>query len=172
MATTFTKIASVTVGAGGAASMSFTSIPSTYTDLQMVFSLRSAGNYAPDSGTVYVQINGDTANQSVRWLYGNGTTAGSTTSPAAIFATVGGGTGATANTFSNGSFYIPNYAGSTNKSISVDSVMENNGTTGEADLVAKLWSNTAAITSLTFVTNSGVNFAQYSTAVLYGINKS
>ena len=164
-------ISTVTVGSGGAASMAFTNIPSTYTDLQMVFSLRSAGNYAPDSGAVYVQINGDTANQSVRWLYGNGATAGSTTSPAGIFAAIGGGTGATANTFSNGSFYIPNYAGANYKSISIDSVMENNATTGEADLIAKLWSNTAPITSLTFVTNSGVNFAQYSTATLYGIRK-
>ena len=39
---TFTKIASATVGSGGASSIEFTSIPSTYTDLVIKLSMRSA----------------------------------------------------------------------------------------------------------------------------------
>ena len=44
MATTYTLISSVTVGSGGAASIEFTSIPSTYTDLVLKLSARSSRN--------------------------------------------------------------------------------------------------------------------------------
>ena len=43
MAVTFTQIASVTVGSGGAASIDFTSIPSTYTDLCIKTSIKEKG---------------------------------------------------------------------------------------------------------------------------------
>jgi hypothetical protein len=77
----------------------------------------------------------------------------------------------TANTFGNTDIYIPNYAGSANKSVSVDTVEENNGTTARALLGAILWSNTAAITALGLTPVSG-SFVQYSTATLYGIKNS
>jgi hypothetical protein len=69
--------------------------------------------------------------------------------------------------------YIPNYAGSTNKSFSTESATENNGTGADLVMRAHLWSNTAAITSIKlFAANGSGNFGQYSTAVLYGISKS
>jgi len=79
---------------------------------------------------------------------------------------------ATANTFSNNELYIPNYAGSTNKSVSFDSVQENNGTTANAVLFAGLWSNTAAINRVTLASSGSNKFVQHSTAYLYGVKNA
>jgi hypothetical protein len=79
----------------------------------------------------------------------------------------------TVNTFSSVSLYIPNYTSSDYKSYSVDKVSEQNGTTAYAELIAGLWSQTAAITSLKFISASAsVDLAQYSTAYLYGISNA
>ena len=75
----------------------------------------------------------------------------------------------TANTFSNNSIYIPNYTGSNNKSVSVDSVYENNATTAGQHLVSGLWASSAAITSVKLTEGFGNNWVQYTTATLYGI---
>jgi hypothetical protein len=77
----------------------------------------------------------------------------------------------TANTFGNVAIYIPNYTSSNNKSISVDGVGENNATTAFADLYAGLWANSSAITSITLY-NIISDFAEFSTATLYGIKNS
>jgi hypothetical protein len=82
------------------------------------------------------------------------------------------GASSTSSTFSNGEFYIPNYAGSTNKSISMDLVMENNATAGYQSLTAGLWSNTSAITSIKLQSANGFNFVIYSTAYLYGVKNA
>jgi len=79
---------------------------------------------------------------------------------------------ATANTFGSWEAYVPNYTLSNNKSVSLDSVMENNATAAEQNLVAGLWSNTAAITSIKLLPLNGTAFKQYSTATLYGIKNS
>lgn len=169
MPNTFIKIASVTVGSGGASSIDFTSIPSTYTDLCVKLSLRTATSGAAN---VELQINNDTnaANYSGRQIQGNGSTASSSALNNQT-ATSSGSTD-TASTFATTDLYLPNYAGSTNKSFSTDTVTENNATLAYATLRGNLWSNTAAITSLKFINGGGANFAQYSTATLYGINKS
>jgi hypothetical protein len=79
----------------------------------------------------------------------------------------------TANTFGNFELYIPNYAGSTNKSVSSDYVNENNATGGISyGLLANLWSNTAAINAISLSIYGGTNFAQYSTAYLYGVKNA
>jgi TRAP-type mannitol/chloroaromatic compound transport system substrate-binding protein len=169
VATTFTKISAVTVGSGGAASVSFSSIPSTYTDLALCWSSRSTTT-GVESAAQYMTFNGVSTNMSFRRLRGNGSAADSYTDPSSTIFGTATAAGATANTFSNGQIYIPNYAGSTNKSWSVDSVTENNATTAIAVFFAGLWSNTAAITSIGFTTDA--NFAQYSTFTLYGIKKN
>jgi hypothetical protein len=76
----------------------------------------------------------------------------------------------TASTFNNAELYIPNYAGSTNKSFSVDSVNENNATLVDTAIMAGLWANTAAITSIS-IAGFSQSITQYSTASLYGILK-
>ena len=168
MPNTFTLIASSTVGAGGAANISFTSIPSTFTDLCLKVSTRDAN--ANVTTYLTVGFNGSTANFSIRGLGGNGSSANSWTTPA-NFLGDGVGANATASTFNNMEFYIPNYAGSSNKSWSADSVGENNGATAQNSLVAGLWSQTAAITSITLYPLTA-NFSQYSTAYLYGLKSS
>jgi hypothetical protein len=74
----------------------------------------------------------------------------------------------TSNTFSNTEIYIPNYTSNNYKSVSTDSVMENNATEAYANLNAILWSNTSAINSITLTPSAG-NFAQYSEFTLYGV---
>ena len=172
MATTFTKIADYTVGSGGAASIDFSSIPATYTDLCIKASLRdtNAGSHI-DGG---LKFNDATTNYTWRRLLGAGSgtpsSATDATSPL-IYGWIHNGAGSTSSTFGNIEIYIPNYAGSINKSVSIDAVDENNGTTAYADLTAGLWANTAAITKVSLIT-TGTLFAQYSTATLYGVKNA
>ena len=169
MPNTYVKIASVTVGSGGAASIQFTSIPGTYDDLVIKISSLSTTNLGGVWTGVNVRLNGSTTSLSSRQLYGTGSAAGSAATATDNFWTTS--SAATASTFDNSEIYIPNYAGSTNKSFSADSVTENNATAALAALTANLWSNTNAVTSITLV-EAGNSFAQHSTAVLYGIKKS
>ena len=164
---TYNLIATTTVGAGGASSIDFTGIPQTYTDLKVVLSVRSSDG----SGSLRVQPNGLTTNLSSRRLEGSGSGASSATDGSIIFIYAVTISSYTASVFSNIEIYIPNYAGSTYKSVSADGVMENNATEAYQNLVAGLWSNTAAITSLTLAKSSGT-FVQYSSASLYGIKSS
>jgi hypothetical protein len=171
MANTFIQIGStVTVGSGGAANIEFTSIPATYTDLVVKFSGRSART-GIDTDDMLVTFNGASTNFSARVLYGSGSAAVSFTDTS-LFIGVYLTTTATASAFSNGEIYIPNYAGSTNKSFSADSVSEQNATKAYATITGNLWNNTAAITSLLLKTGSGSNLVEYSTASLYGIKNS
>ena len=173
MPVTYKKIASVTVGAGGASNITFSSIPATYTDLVLFLSARDAGT---GTNTQFrVEYNGSsTAVYSDRQLAGNGSSASSysRSGSSAMLNTSIPSSGATANTFSNTTVYIPNYAGSTNKSASVDGVAETNATAVDMELSAWLWANTAAINQIKITLQSGANLVQYSTATLYGISKS
>lgn len=166
MATTYKAIATVTVGSGGAANIEFTSIPGTYTDLLAVVSARGTHT---SSENFSITLNGSTSSFTGRYLYTNGSTVLSGTDTRAVGAFNGSST--TASTFSNVQIYFPNYAGSTNKSFALESVAENNATSASLYFSAKLWSNTAAITSMTFTPDFGT-FVQYTTATLYGIKNS
>jgi len=161
-------IQTVTVGSGGASSISFTSIPQTYTDL--VLKISSRGTNSGTAVAYEISFNGNTSNFSSIILGGNGSSVFSySNQPRRIGLT--SAAGATASTFANGEIYIPNYAGSNNKSYSADAVSENNATSAEIAMFAGLWSNTAAITSVT-LTPQFDNFAQYSTATLYGVTSA
>jgi hypothetical protein len=151
-----------------AASVTFSNIPqSGYTDLKIVVSARTDVSQASNGLLFDVRPNGSSANMTRRSLFGDGTSTYSSlgsdgynnlTTPSNF----------TANGFSNTEIYIPNYTGNTNKSISQDTVTENNATLSYALLGAMLWSNTAAITSLLFVPQGG-NFVANSTFSLYGL---
>jgi len=168
MPITYKKIASVTVGSGGAADIEFTSIPGTYTDLVLKVSARC--DFATLVTQMNISFNASTSNFTWRFLSGDGSAAGSS-SGSNNRGGIDNGSTSTASTFSNTEIYIPNYAGSTNKSYSSDSVVENNATQGYGNLLAGLWSQTSAITSIKLTDASG-NFVQHSTATLYGISKS
>lgn len=163
---TMVKIQTVTVGSGGASSITFSSIPQTYTDLYVLLSTRSNRNGVNDQ--IYMTPNGATSGGSRRVLLGDGSSAASYNG--SDFETAyNQGNNTTANVFDNISIYIPNYTSSNYKSWSTDAVTENNATSAIASMRANLWSSTSAITSLVFDCGAYGPFLQYSKATLYGI---
>ena len=161
----YESIATVTVGSGGAANVEFTSIPSTYTHLQVRFMGRSTG--APDTK---MQFNGDTTTTNYRThtVYGDG----SSTAAASFANTAYIGYIATAtSTFGVGVADILDYA-NTNKYKTTRSLAgyDANGS-GYAILYSNLWMSTSAVTSIKIYPDSG-NFAQYSHFALYGIKSA
>jgi hypothetical protein len=163
MAANYVLLEKITVGAAGAASVTFNNIPQTgYTDLKVVTSTRSTTSNSTYPIAVIVYPNGSSANGSHRYLYGNGSTASAGSAGSYIRGGESDQTNWTANTFGNSEFYIPNYTSSNYKSISVNGVAENNGTTAAIIMNASLWSSNAAITSLQIVPELG-NWSQYST---------
>lgn len=168
------KIATVTVGAGGAASILFNSIPQTFTDLVLTLSARIE---ATDVGGQFAQIvcypnnaSYPDATSSFRQLYGDANTVVSNNGSGEFvrLGYVPSGT-ATANVWSSIQVYIPNYAGSTAKTFSSEGVAENNGYNGIQTLIAGLRTDTAALTSMRI--EVGRTLTAGSTATLYGITK-
>lgn len=168
MPTTYKLISKVTVGAGGAANIEFTSIPGTYTDLLVKLSANAT------TQTPRVRFNNSSSSiYSERLLYGSGSTAASASNTnTTYYDWIALNNSSTSSFFGNSEFYIPNYAGGNNKSVSSDSVLEVNSTTGNSlYLDAGLWASSAAITSILIYNGVGT-FNQYSTARLYGIKNS
>ena len=148
------------------ASITFSSIPGTYTDLKIVASVRSNGASEDYSS---ISFNGSGTGFSSVYLQGNGASTNS-----GSLARWGGNYSAannTANTFGSAELYITNYLSSNYKSYSVENVTETNGSTAYAGIVAGLWSNTSAITSITLTANGG-SYVAYSNFYLYGIKNS
>jgi hypothetical protein len=167
MANTFELIASYSA-TGSVASIDFTSIPSTYTDLCILLSTRSDRNVG--SATICsIEFNGSTTGYTGRNLGGTGAAAYSDSNTTGEIGYTSQAN-LTASTFGNFAIYIPNYASANYKSFSSDYVSENNATGAYSGLIAGLWSNTAAITS--FKIKSAFNFVQYSTAYLYGVKNA
>lgn len=169
MANTLKKISTVTVGSGGTGTISFTSIPQTYTDLKIVISSRT--NRSDVKDYIAVRPNGSTSNDASTTLSGDGSTASSDVESATILVTTTGGT-ATASVFGNAEIYINNYTSANYKSIHMDGVAENNATEARAQLSTGLWSSTSAITSIDLVPFIGTLFSEYTTATLYGISNA
>jgi hypothetical protein len=171
---TMTLVETVTVGSGGQAAIEFLSIPQTGTDLLIKISGRTTTSPESSNWTSYqILFNGSSSSFTMRSLFGPGSGSGLSTTSSSGVSNVAGWTNSsapTANTFGSGDIYIPNYAGSANKSLSADNVTEHNGTDALAAITATLWANTAAITSVTLKPPSG-NWAQYTTASLYTITK-
>lgn len=162
---TMTLVSTITVGAGGAASLEWTGIPQTGTDLLVVVSPRKSS--AQTEGDFRLRFNGSSSGYADKALQGNGSSAASTTYATTAVYAYQPGANATANTFGNLSFYIPNYTSSVAKSISGDWVTENNATTAYQVIAAYSWSGTASIASI--VLTDG--FVQYSSASLYLVTK-
>lgn len=171
MAATYTLISS-NVLTSSAASVTFSSIPQTYTDLVLRVSARN-----DDSGTSYFRItlNGDTAtNYSTTVLVGSGSTAVSARGTNnANFSTIYIPSSAnTANTFSSTEYYFSNYTSTGTKAISRYSTEENNTTASYMTNGADLYRGTS-ITSITCDESfGGLNFVSGSSFYLYGIKNS
>jgi len=161
---TYEPIATSTLGTA-AAEILFSSIPSTYTDLRVVWTARTATSDFP-----ILRINSDTGtNYSYTVLYGNGTTAASSrgNSTATCYLGIDVAMPTAANTFCLVTIDLFNYAGSTNKTFLSVYSNDRNGS-GEVNRTVGLWRSTSAINALSLRT-TGVNLAAGSTATLYGI---
>ena len=149
------------------ASVTFSSIPQTFTDLKVLISARCD---IAQTG-ISVTFNGSGTSYSTKRLWSDGSTTysdGPTGSAMPMFG-VNDST-FTAKTFSNAELYFPNYTSSNYKSGLLDGVTENNAQTVLNGLTAGLWSNTSAITSIILTGGSSSNFVAGSSFYLYGIS--
>lgn len=165
---TYVLISSQTLS-GSAPSVTFSSIPGTYTDLALLVSARA--DSTTTARDITIVPNGASSGMSDKVLYGNAASA-SSYSDAAMYAGSVPDASATANTFGNIFIYIPNYAGLNQKSLSVDSITENNATTAVAQLIAGLWTGTSPITSLVLTPTASKNFVTNSSFYLYGVKNA
>ncbi len=172
MPATYTLISS-NVLTTATASVTFSAIPSTYTDLVVRLSART--DQSNPTATFIVRVNGSSAaNYSATYLYTGGSSPISYRDTNATSMEYGGATAntGTANTFGSSELYFPNYAGTTNKPSSSFYVGENNSASVFLiGVAAGLRSVTDAITSITCQTNSG-NFVSGSSFYLYGISNA
>lgn len=169
MALTFVAIATANLSTGTSASISFTSIPATYTDLYLVVSARNNGN---GSGQ-YIQYNSSSSSYSQVRLISDGPTA---TSPSNTFTSsnffLAMDNRANASGFGVATIYIIDYQGANNKHTVQSSTNPDRGTSYDfIETDAATWNNTAAITSIT-LTPESASFAQHTTATLYGIKNT
>ena len=160
---TYIPIATQTLGSA-AASITFSSIPSTYTDLRLVLTCTTSA-----VASIYLQFNSDTGtNYSNTYLAGSGAAVGgnSTTSTTAIkFASAGAATSTTIPQLYSADIF--SYAGSTNKSVLGIESQDYNGS-GYVVTSSGLWRSTSAITTIVLSLSSG-NFATGTIATLWGI---
>ena len=173
MAITYTLIASSTLGSS-AATVNFSNIPNTFTDLIAKFSVRATDA----SDWMIVKLNNiTTTTYSETWLRGTGSAASSARQD---FTNYYGGngndllinlSGSTSNTFTNGEMYIPSYTANANKSTSFFMATENNATAANMTALAGIWRNTAVINQIEFDT-AGTSFTAGSSFFLYGIKNS
>jgi hypothetical protein len=160
------------------ANIDLTSIPQTFTHLQLRIFGRDNGNVSTTSysGTGYMQFNGDGgANYSQHYLLGNGSataSGGSTSGTSMGFPDLGGPySGQTASVFNNVIIDILDYT-NTNKNKTVKALYgaDMNGY-GRVFLSSGLWMSTSAINRIAIVNDSG-QFATGSRVDLYGISTS
>jgi len=169
----YESIATVTIGAGGASSATFSSIPSTYKNLQ-IRALARTDRASNPQDFLQVRYNSDTgANYAYHSLYGNGASAGGNdtgTSTANPWSAVVAGATATASVFGTFVADLVDYT-NTNKYKTLRSLsgIDNNDTSGRLYFQSNLWQNTAAVSTITIQPVYGTNFVQYSSFALYGV---
>lgn len=166
MPATYEKIATSTLGSA-AAGITFSSIPSTYTDLKIVFVSTHTGG----GDDINLRINSDSSSlYSYTAIMGNGTAASSNRETALPFIRLSGSTGGGSPTYpSLIEIDLFSYAGSTNKTILSSWSSDRNGSGFKINM-AGLYRSTTAISTLYLFSNT--NYAAGTTATLYGILKA
>jgi hypothetical protein len=162
----YESIATVTVGAGGSSSITFSSIPSTYQHLQIRATYQDTSGSGVQSQTF--RFNGDSGtNYNWHYLFGDGSspTAGYSLSATSIF----GGQIVTPNnsSFATSVIDILDYADANKYKTTRTLAGNDQNGSGRVLFISGNWRSTSAITSIVFTT--GANFAQYSSFALYGI---
>jgi len=172
MPATYTLISS-NVLTSSAASVTFSAIPATYTDLVVRAAARS--DFANTIELMEITINGNTSSlYSMTGVYGEGSSAISDrdSGTSLNFDPIDAANN-TANTFGNYELYIPSYLASQNKPVGTFAVYEQNGASNNrVQANAGLFRSTAAITSLEFAPRYGTNFVSGSSFYLYGISNA
>jgi hypothetical protein len=164
MATTYDKIATTTLSSASA-TITFNSIPASWTDLRIVLA-NAFTSYALD--TVKIQFNGDTAtNYSATQLMGDGASA-SSSRQSSVSSGLLGRAGYQSTRPAMVTADVFSYAGSTYKTYLSDSAADQNGS-GEVLRHVGLWRSTAAITSVTLM---NVTFQAGAIVTIYGILKA
>lgn len=172
MPNTYQLIAS-NVLSSSAASVTFSAIPATYTDLVLRASARNSA--AVNNAVLGVRVNGlSTTIYSTLYLQSTGSAASSQSN--ATQTELNGntfqGSLTTANTFTSIEYYIPNYTVAIHKPISGISHGENNATAALTRDSANLIRTTDAITSINLFDTSAANFESGSSFYLYGIKST
>jgi len=171
MPSTYTLIASNTLTTT-TSSITFSAIPSTFTDLVVRISAR--GSNAAVGTQLGVRYNNNSSTiYSNTYLTGNGSAASSSRISENNGDEVNNGTSgnsSTSNTFGSTEIYIPNYTVSANKPISWFTVSENNATTAHITTSASLFGSTTAISSL--VINYNTSLLSGSSFYLYGLRNN
>ena len=163
---TSTEVAIATTTLSSAAStITFSSIPATYTDLRLVI----VGTASANDSYVGFRFNSDSAtNYSRTWLYGDGASA---ISSATTGATAGIASQQKSLQTSTPSFYtidVFSYAGSTYKTTLCTASTDLNGS-GVTVRNVNLWRSTSAITRIDLITSGVQTYSAGTTATLYGI---
>lgn len=165
MPATYEKIASTTVSGTTTSQISFSSLPSTYTDLRVV--LVTKGDQDQNS---YIRFNSDTGtNYSYTRINTNGVTAAtfnSTNATAVLLQDSG-----TIEQFTLVTIDIMGYAGSTNKTFLSTNSGDTNNVDNTLNRIVGLWRNTSAISSILLYQGAG-NYVAGTTATVYGILKA
>ena len=172
MPSTYSLISS-NVLTSSAASVTFSAIPSTYTDLVVRVSAKSDRANANDD--IKMLVNGSTSSvYGSTWIIGNGATPSSSRSTSVAYLPLQSGStgGSTANVFSSTEVYIPNYTSAIVHPVGSIQVQEDNATTARISANAATYNTAEAITSLTFNIWTGPNFVSGSSFYLYGIKNS
>jgi hypothetical protein len=175
MATTYTLISSNVLGSN-ASSVTISSIPQTYTDLVLRTSTRNT--FSDIYQLEFLEISGNAGTvYSYTRMSGTGSTAISNQGVTGTFSwmqtTFGTGSNATASTFSNNEFYIPNYTNTTmNKQISFHYTNENNASAAILGAGAGRYGSNGAVTQLKFTISGSANIVAGSSFYLYGIKNS
>ena len=171
-ATSFESIATVTVGSGSSSSITFTSIPNTFSHLQLRAIARTDRS-GENETTMTIRFNSDTGNNySYHRLIGDGSSASAdagSSSPFIYFYAGASATSASANTFGVSVWDILDYNSTVkNKTVRYLAGMDTNGA-GRVTLQGGAWyNNTTAISSITIATDGSHNFTQYTQFALYG----
>lgn len=155
LALTYEPIATTTLGSA-TLSYTFSSIPSTYTDLVLIYQGAAGDAFS-------LQFNSDTGNNySYTRLTGNGSSAGSTRESNIPVAKLG-------LVFSTQNTVIANIQNYANTSTYKTVISRGNAPENIVSTYVSLWRNTNAITSITCKNDSATNLPAGLTLTLYGI---
>jgi len=168
--TSYESIATVSIGSGGAATATFSSIPSTYKHLQVRLITRNDRANTLDG--LYMRFNSDSGtNYSDHFLRGSGSAVDANADVSSAYMLMGTvpASSATASVFAGGVIDVLDYADS-NKYKTVRNLLgyDANGS-GYVGLFSGNWRSTSAVTSITLGSTNGSGFLQYSSFALYGI---